>query len=130
MSCYPNCYDWIESSSKPCIKKHNIFFQMALRVAMKSDMSHRHGCLIVSKNKVVCYGYNRHMNFNAAYSIHAEIDALRKAQWIMGNDLSNCVMYLVRISPKTEGDWKCSKPCVACAQSIQRSRISKVFFSC
>lgn len=102
---------------------------MASRVAAKSNMIHRHGCLIVAQNKIVCTGYNRytHNNHNS-FSIHAEIDALQKAKKASVLLKSKpCVMYVVRI-----GGSEClknSKPCSMCAQWIAESGISKVFYS-
>lgn len=116
---------------KECTKKHSFFIQMAARVATKSNMSHRHGCLIVADNKIVCAGYNRHAKLNHAFSIHAEIDALQKAKNAL-QEAKHCVMYVVRISPSSFGGSHClkySKPCQMCSQYIQKSRISKVFYS-
>lgn len=112
---------------KPSTVRQRLYLAKAARAALKSCMTHKHGCVIVaSDGTVVCEGYNHHkIHMNHKYSIHAEVDALYKAKkqrW----KLADCEMYVVRIGP---GRLKYSKPCHDCAAVIERHGIRRVYYS-
>ena len=110
------------------------FIEIAIEQSLKSDMQHRHGAVIVYRNKVVAFGYNRMIwnNRNCFYARHAEVDAL-KDFFIRKLDkriLKDCTMYVIRIG-KASMDYptKLSKPCKNCYNYIKKSGIKKVYFS-
>lgn len=66
------------------------FIEEARHEAEKSNMNHRHGCVIVKNNRIVSMGHNyyyHHCTFNGhthnnsnrkqKYSVHAEEDAIK-----------------------------------------------------
>jgi len=109
--------------------RQQAYLDRAARVAEKSTMTHRHGCVIVNCDGVVISeGYNHHrIAMSHKYSIHAEISALYKAKRSR-TKLSQCEMYIVRLGPS--GDvLKYSMPCEQCASEITKAGIRRVYFS-
>ncbi len=110
--------------------QQRVYLAKAARVALRSSMTHKHGCLIVHSDGTILYdGYNHHhhsLNLTHKFSIHAEEDALYKAKKQKAK-LTNCEMYVVRIGSPNE--FKYSKPCSGCALEIQKCGIRKVYYS-
>ena len=51
------------------------YLDIAKNEALKSELTNKHGCVIVRKNKVIAKGYNKYNNeFKHCFSIHAEMD--------------------------------------------------------
>lgn len=116
---------------RECDERQEFFLKKAAQLAMKSDMTHRHGCVIVDSktDEIISTGYNRkatHMYHT--FSRHAESEALRKLKKSM--DSSNLEMYVVRVGPESLGHpLKMSKPCEGCSRQILKSGIAKVYYS-
>lgn len=105
----------------------NQFIKVAKIEARKSNMDQKHGCVIVHKGKVIAKGYNHHIDYyNHLWSIHAEIDAIRKLKKLNINYFE-CDMYVIRLSPK--GELKLSKPCENCMKTITEYRIRNIYYS-
>lgn len=115
-------------SPKLSTERQRHYLARAARVAMKSSMTHQHGCVIVaSDGTVLCEGYNHHkVHMSHRFSVHAEVDALRKAKK-HPQKLSECEMYVVRVSKS--GFLKYSRPCEDCAQEIEKYGVRKVYYS-
>lgn len=74
------------------------------------------GAVIVKDNKVVSVGHNKVL-VNKDSTAHAEIEAIRKAEQMLGtHDLSGCELYT-----------SCY-PCPMCLGAIMWARISKVYY--
>jgi tRNA(Arg) A34 adenosine deaminase TadA len=100
----------------------------AIIEAKKSNMSQKHGCVIVSKNKIIARGFNTsYMD----YSVHAEQDAVNKLKGkISKADIKNCKLYVIRIG-KVSMDFplKYSKPCPRCTRCIINAGVKTVYYS-
>ena len=108
-------------------KKHEYYVEEATLLAHKSTMIKRHGCVIVRNGEIVGKGYNyRTDKLKTTYSIHAEMSAIIGARKVVGKDLSDCTLYVVRISDK--GLCK-SLPCEMCSSFIRQHKISRCFFT-
>lgn len=102
-----------------------MYMERAARVASKSTMTHRHGCVVVASDGSVFEGYNHHGIFMShRYSIHAEIHALYKAKKY---PYPLVEMYVVRINK--QGSLKYSLPCGDCQLEIQKFGIPKIYYS-
>lgn len=129
-------YEAPEISFNPKIikNKHYYFLQIAKEEAKKSVLNHRHGCVIVYKNKIVSCGYNKVTNYtnNNYRSIHAEKDAiinLTKIKKFQNKNIKNkCSLYVVRIKPNTF-ELKHSKPCKDCIKTIIFNNIGQTYYS-
>jgi len=115
------------SDTKPIHFKQEHYLNIAAQAAMKSDMNHKHGAIIVYKKNVIASGNNY---YKGEHSIHAEVDAISKLRGKEKEVLSQCELYVVRIGPgKMNNCLKYSKPCCNCQKYILKKRIQKVFYS-
>lgn len=112
-------------------EKQEYFMNKAAQLAFRSNLGHRHGCIIVddSTSEILSTGYNHtKIHMYHKLSCHAEIDALMKIK--RNVDLSNSKMYIVRIGSDNLGNpLKMSKPCEGCTKAILKSGIKKVYYS-
>jgi deoxycytidylate deaminase len=118
--------------AKASTMRQERYLEMAARVAQKSDMTHKHGCVIVLDDDVLCTGFNVHtIHMFHSYSIHAEVDALKKLNKKKYKNLFHKMeMYVVRIGAgRFEGTLKYSKPCEGCQKAIQKYGIQRVYYS-
>lgn len=115
---------------KEMTERQRYFLDKASRLAMKSAMTHKHGCVIVYCGEIIAEGYNHfftHMCHN--YSIHAEVDAINKVKKLRYL-LPECEMYVVRIGTKKfKHCLKYSKPCESCTAAINKHGIKKIYYS-
>lgn len=118
-----------EKVPQDCDARQEFFMRKAAQLAFKSNMGHRHGCLVVINDEIISTGYNHtKIHFYHNWSCHAEIDALRKIK--RNVDLSNAEMYVVRIGPESLGHpFKMSKPCEGCEAAILKCGIKRVYYS-
>lgn len=96
--------------------------------ASKSAETFRLGAVLLYKDAVVARGRNRNINARGSWSVHAEMDALRKAKprWkAQPQHLHLVVVRLLRDGATTA----CSKPCAACARVLARLGIAKVTYT-
>ena len=116
-------------------KKHDYFCQEAVKLATKSTMHQKHGCVIIQNNNIIGRGFNYYAKFmEHKYSIHAEVSAINDAK---KNKIAieNAIMYVVRIKNSDIHnnydliETKQSQPCTDCLKCIQNYKINKVFFS-
>ena len=130
MSKHPPSSYHDEVPAKATTEKQRYFLERAARLAMKSTMTHKHGCVLVLYGEIVSEGYNRittHM-FHS-FSVHSEVVVLNKAKRLK-HQLADAEMYVVRIaSGKFDHCLKYSKPCLGCQRAILKSGVKKVYYS-
>lgn len=144
-----------ESCSMSEIQRY--FFGKCVHLAHKSNLTQKHGCVLVKNNKIISCGYNfklrkfvqnpyasaqppsQSADYNV-FSVHAEISTIKK---VKKQDLSNCELYVIRIGPlasrrndlkedeleRTSFEYKYSCPCPMCAKTIQSHGIKRVYYS-
>lgn len=110
----------------------NQFITIAETLASKSTMRHKLCCLAVYKNKVLAVGYNKLLSDQVPektihgdiWSIHAEIDSVRKAMKVYP-ELKNegITLYVARKG------FKMAKPCDDCQKILKKMKVKKVFYS-
>lgn len=112
-------------------ERQQFYLKKAAQMALKSDLLHRHGCVIVNAHtdEILSSGYNHNcIHMYHKFSCHAEYDALRKIKRTF--DLSNAEMYVVRIGTQRMGHpLKLSKPCEGCTKLIMKAQIGRVYYS-
>ena len=107
--------------------KQNYFLEIAAQAALKSDMNHKHGAIIVYKKNVIATGNNY---YQGEHSIHAEVDAISKVRGKKKEILPHCDLYVVRIGPeKMNHHLKYSRPCCNCQKYISKKSIKRTFYS-
>lgn len=125
-------YDNLKLKSKDH-RQVEYYIDIAKNAAKKSEMLHRHGCVIVYKDKLIT-GHNTNLNLRneiEGSSIHAEMNALKKAKKILTkSELKNAKLFVIRIGTDSMcNPLKYSKPCPYCERSIKEAGITKVFYS-
>jgi deoxycytidylate deaminase len=118
------------------MKKHFVFIQAAIECALKSNMFHRHGSVIVKRNRIIGSGYNMMLKRpkHHQYSTHAEVSAIEDAKQ-RGHDFHGTRMYVIRLMRGSSHSEKClrlrnSLPCCHCSRFINAHNILRVFFTC
>lgn len=118
--------------------------RLALRVAETSEVSQKHGAVVVRGGSVLSIGYNSYTNdpkcfpenylndtrknpkiFNPeAISVHAEVAAMKRCA---SESLRGATVYVARI---TQGGFiGNSAPCQACAQALLEAGVKKVVYT-
>jgi deoxycytidylate deaminase len=103
------------------------YIQEATRIANRSTMLQKHGCVIVHNRRIVATGYNYILD-KKIQSIHAEIDAINKVKKYGDRFMSECIIIIVRLSNQDDS-LQLSKPCCNCANYIKKNKIPKTYFS-
>ena len=105
------------------------YIEMAKIEALKSTMQHKHGCVVVKRNKIVSIAHNI-VQKGHTHSIHAEVNALKKFKHFSKKIMKDCEMYVVRVCDTTiSTTLKYSKPCIKCENCIKTHGIGKTFYS-
>lgn len=125
-------YDFVDfQTGKSPDSVQSKYIQMCVRLAEKSSLTHKHGCVIVDtkSGEIVSKGFNQRLNNHAhVSSLHAEIAAIKNAKKHRIKDMS-CDMYIVRIG-KVDGVLRYSKPCSHCSGVIKtRTRLRNIYYS-
>lgn len=110
---------------------------LAKTMAMKSNMTNKHGAVLINGGKICGYGYNHinydHINmpnyrYNTIASIHAEIDCLRSCIDFIKRKKKRYIMVIVRIS-KDGDSFLYSKPCSLCLDMLRLFRVRKILYT-
>lgn len=119
-----------EENCKIINKKHKLFLSKAAEIALKSNMLHKHGAVIVYRNEIIASGFNELCDYmNSNYSIHAEVSAISK---LFHNKkiLELCDIYIVRVaSSRFDNCLKNSKPCKNCTNFINKYNLRNIYYS-
>lgn len=126
-------YDGVDHDS--CRKQtfeQEKYIEKCLLLANKSDLTQKHGCVLVRNKEIISDGYNfkianKSRKNHSIFSVHAEVCTLKK---VKNQDLSECELYVVRLGPPSDSSsMKYSYPCKVCLSYIDRFRIRKVYYS-
>lgn len=119
-----------ENEPKILTKLQQDFLDSANKIALNSTMLHKHGAIIVYKNKIIAEGFNYRCNYlSKEYSIHAEIAALNNVKGKYKKILNECTMYVVRNAMNFDNVLKYSKPCDNCKKAILKYNLKKIYYS-
>jgi len=103
------------------------FIDLAEKIATASSCKYKHGAILVRDKEILSVGVNRMLGFDPVltryglfYSLHAEMDALRKVR----NLPQNTTLYITR------NKFRHSAPCPDCWRIIHSIKeIGRVVFS-
>ena len=105
------------------------YFELAKKLSEKSDYRHRLGAVIVKKNRILGFGWNKpsktspHSN-NPFKTTHAELSAILNTD---RQDLIGSTIYVYR--QHADGSPALSRPCQFCQQLIKEAKIKKVCYT-
>jgi len=111
--------------------KQRSFLDLAGRVAEASEVTHRHGAVVVKAGKPVSLGINKWRNremltpgkgYNPNLTVHAEIDALSRVA-----DARGAIVFVARVGKA--GDQKFSRPCNNCAKALAEAGVKAVVYT-
>lgn len=112
-------------------KRQRSFLDLAVKVAGSSDVTHRHGAVVVKSGKPVSVGINKWRNrdliaqggdYNPNLTVHAEVDALSRV-----SDPRGAVIYVARVGKN--GDEKFSRPCDNCTKALIKAGVKAVVYT-
>ena len=113
-------------------RRKRSFLDIAVRMAESSDVSFKHGAVIVRGGSVLSVGVNKWKNpvkpdnptteYNPNISIHAEVDALSRC-----NDPRGATIFIARVNK--QGEERISRPCINCEQALIKAGIKKVVYT-
>lgn len=109
------------------------FLNIAEKAAQKSGMRHKLSAMVVFKRTILAVGYNRFLGAEndpvktfqgAAYSIHAEIDAILKLRKVYPEMkyAAKSKLYVARNKSKL------ARPCDECMEAIMASGLFKEIY--
>lgn len=133
-------YDEVDQEcSKLITLEQRKYIEKCLILARKSNLTQKHGCVLVKNKRIISSGYNfkiqeafiqkqDNIAKKTIFSVHAEISTIKK---VKNQNLSECDMYIVRLGPESQtcNHVKYSHPCKVCHSYIQKFNIRKVYYS-
>lgn len=116
------------------------FMHEAKKLSQKSEMNHKHGCVIVRNGKIVATGYNHHYtsshtNCNGIpkkFSVHAEECAVKNycKKHLKSSSNAPIQIYIVRCGiVYGKQKLKNSKPCESCRNFMSYIEPNKIYYS-
>jgi len=94
---------------------------------------HCHLALLLNKGKVIYHGFNQmdrqYYRGKSTYSLHAEIDCLRKCRPIRDIIKRNYSLVVVKVSRSSVGKLYNSMPCKCCTDFIRALGFKKIYCS-
>lgn len=105
----------------------NKYLEHALEIAMRSKCRHKHGCVVVSRGKIVATATNQRVGnpdegWRRAH-VHAEHAALLAA----GDRAYGATVYVARIG--ATGQPVESKPCRRCERVLDKYKVASVVWT-
>lgn len=105
----------------------NKYLEKALEVAETSKCRYKHGCIVVSRGRVIAQATNKKIGdpeyqWRRSY-IHAEIAAVLAA----GSYAKGSKVYVARVN--RNGEPAMSKPCKKCERYLKRYGVSEVVWT-
>ena len=110
------------------------FIELASQYANQSLMFSRHGCVLVSRGKVISHGVNQLRNYSRDHvihgcSCHAEMDAIRNAikKRVFEKHVPKLTIYIVRFNRNQT--YLDARPCRLCYQLISSYGIKTIVYT-
>lgn len=112
-------------------RKQKSLLNLAVRMAETSDVTHKHGAVVVRGGAVLSLGVNRWRNrdlleqsgpYNPHITTHAEMDALSRVSNPRG-----VTIYVARVGKN--GDEKFSRPCDNCTKAMIAAGVKSVVYT-
>lgn len=113
-------------------RKQRSFLDVAVRLAESSEVSFKHGAVIVKGGSVQSVGVNKWKNpmkpdfppadYDPTVSVHAEIDALSRC-----GDPRGATIYVARVNKS--GEERMSRPCIDCEKALIKAGVKKVIYT-
>ena len=143
-------YDSTDTDCRNATQRQRHYFDECIRIASKSYLTHKHGCVLVKHGRIVSRGFNFRLPEKLAQnsnvpSVHAEISALHN---VNKHIVQNSDMYVVRLGdyliPERSTEepnepvrqirrrvhmCRYSRPCSHCSNEIKKYGVRNVYYS-
>lgn len=113
-------------------RRQRSFLDLAVRMAESSDVSFKHGAVVVRGGSVLSVGVNKWKNpmkpdippteYDPNISVHAEVDALSRC-----SDPRGATIYVARVNKR--GEERMSRPCIDCEKALIVAGVKKVIYT-
>jgi deoxycytidylate deaminase len=112
-------------------RKQRSLLDLAVRTAEASDVTQKHGAVLVKGGRVLSVGMNKWRNrdmiltvneYSDALTTHAEQDALSRVK-----DARGAVIYIARVGKA--GEERMSRPCEACAKALMDAGVKQIVYT-
>lgn len=122
---------WLLKEQVAISKRDQAYLSVASYLASQSKCRMKHGAVVVRGGRVLGVGVNKERNHPMIVStnhikdhcsVHAEIDAIRKAR-----DVSGATVYVARVNKR--GQSRDSKPCSNCYDTMTNLGIRKIIYT-
>lgn len=122
---------WLSKEQVAISKRDQAYLSVASYMASQSKCRMKHGAVVVRGGRVLGIGVNKERNHPMIVStnhikdhcsVHAEIDAIRKAR-----DVSGATIYVARVNKR--GQNRDSKPCKNCYDAMTELGIRKIIYT-
>lgn len=122
---------WLSKEQVAISKRDQAYLSVASYMATQSKCRMKHGAVVVRGGRVLGTGTNKERNhpmivstdhIKQHCSVHAEIDAIRKAR-----DVSGATVYVARVNKR--GQNRDSKPCSNCYKTMTELGIRKIVYT-
>jgi len=104
------------------------FIDECKRLSRLSNLSHKHGAVVIMNGEIVGRGYNYFEKTHSSLSIHSEAAAIIDARKrISRKDFKKCTLLVVRTNNSHE--LKLSRPCEMCRELCEKYQIDRIIYS-
>lgn len=113
---------------QPCaIEKFSIHLDILKKLAIKSDVMHKHAACLLQGGKLIAVGLNKYFQIKLNQElinlgVHAEMDACASTKSAKGMDI-----LIIRVSKSLM--LRNSRPCNACIDKLKQRGIRKAYYS-
>lgn len=103
------------------------YINQCMEEAEKSNISFRHGAVVIKNNKIISSGHNKYSGKTPHHlrTVHAEMNAIMNCS----SKLENATVYVIRLSAMNDNGMGQSCPCLKCTKFMKLHKIHKVVYS-
>lgn len=105
----------------------NRYLEIALEVAQRSKCRYRHGCIVVSKGRIIATATNKKIADPTTHWRRSHVHAEAAAAIAAGTRAKGSIVYVARLA--ADGSPAYSKPCKKCQSYLERLGVAQVVWT-
>jgi deoxycytidylate deaminase len=110
-------------------KNKDLLTKKLIDSAKKSDVNQKHCAAIIHGNNIYNVGINKYCTNKKISTVHAEIDALFAFKTKYKKMIDGVDIIIIRLNNNNTMNFKNSRPCNHCIETLQKHNIRKVYYS-
>lgn len=112
-------------------RKQQSMLNIAVKAAQTSELTWKHGAVVVKSGRVLSIGVNKQRNAEMVhtekeylphFTVHAEVDALSRVA-----DARGATIYIARVNGA--GEERLSAPCPNCKEALIKAGVKNVIYT-